>query len=401
MKVPEPKRLKSGNWRVRLTIGGEVLSITRATKEECRSEARTIKSDYLAGRREALSREVKDKTLEEVQTDYVNKNRPVLSPATQRSYESYIRNRWAGYRGKRLCDIKWQEMINAELGKVAEKTVKNAWGLVTPALTAAGYPVPSVKLAAVPVKELAFLQPDEIVKFVDTAKGRRYETAVLLMLHGLRLSEVKGLRWRDVDLDRGILTVRGAEVRGPDGLVRKDTNKNETSTRAVPVLIPRLLGVLTEEAEKREAEARKRKEAAKKQGTDAQKKEEKPDPDPDEQIVKTNPSNLLEDVKRCCRDAGVTEVTCHGLRRSFASLGYYADVPERQIMAWGGWKDFQTMHRVYIKLAAIGEQKSKKKMTEAFQPKKAKHRYKLLKGGLKPKEKNDTKNDTDVKKARK
>lgn len=372
MKIPEPKKLPSGSWNIYLRLGGEGISITRNGKTECRNAAQLVKSEYLAGKRITVNREVREKTLKEVQTEYLKKNRPVLSPATQRSYESYIKNRWPGYRDRSLKDVDWQEMINNELGKVAEKTVKNAWGLVTPALKAAGYPVPNVKLAKVPVKELAFLQPDEIVKFVDTAKGRRYEIAALLMLHGLRLSEVKGLRWRDVDLKRGVLTVHGAEVRGPDGLVRKDTNKNETSTRAVPVLIPRLTEILTEG-----------------QGAD-----------PEEQIVKTHPSNLLEDVKRCCRQAGVTVVTCHGLRRSFASLGYYADVPERQIMSWGGWKDFQTMHRVYIKLAAIGEQKSKKKMTEALQPKKAKHRYKLVKGGLKSKKKNADENADESKKAR-
>ena len=343
MKIPEPRKLPSGNYNIRLRLGGEGISITRNTKADCKAAAQLVKSEYLAGKRITVSREVKEKTLKEVQEEYLKKNRPVLSPATQRSYESYIKNRWPGYRDKCLKDIKWQEMINAELGKVAEKTVKNAWGLVTPALTAAGYPVPRVKLAKVPVKELSFLQPDEIVKFVDTAKDKRYEVAALLMLHGLRLSEVKGLRWKDVDLKRGVLTVRGAEVRGPAGMVRKDTNKNETSTRAVPVLIPRLSEIL-------------------KEGKDA---------DPDEQIVKTHPSNLLEDVKRCCRDAGVTEVTCHGLRRSFASLGYYAEVPERQIMSWGGWRDFQTMHKVYIKLAAVGEQESRKKMEAFFHDKNA------------------------------
>ena len=343
MKVPKPKKQKSGMWRLQLRLGGESINITRSSDTACIKEAQMVKAEYLAGRREALSREVKDKTLEEVQTDYVNKNRPVLSPATQRSYESYIKNRWPGYRDKRLKDIDWQAMINDELGRVAEKTVKNAWGLVTPALTAAGYSLPSVKLAAVPVKELAFLQPDEITRFCEAARGKRYETAALLMLHGLRLSEVKGLRRKDVDLKRGVLTIRGAEVRGPAGLVRKDTNKNETSTRSVPVLIPRLTEIL-------------------KEGKNA---------DPDEQIVKTHPSNLLEDVKRCCREAGVTEVTCHGLRRSFASLGYFADVPERQIMAWGGWKDYQTMHKVYIKLAAVGEQESRQKMEAFFQDKNA------------------------------
>ena len=377
MKIPKPKKLPSGNFNIRLRLGGEEISITRLTDTECIKEARIVKAEYLAGRRVTVSREVKELTLEEIQTAYLKKNKPVLSPATIRSYESYVKNRWKKYSGRRLMDIRFQDMINEELEKASPKTVKNAWALVSASMKASGYPVPNVNLAKVPVKDAEILQPDEILRFCDALKGKPYEIAALLMLHGLRLSEVKGMRWKDADLKNGVLMIRGAEVRGPAGMVRKDTNKNETSTRSVPILAPHLKKAIQAEIDAGAAE------------------------DPDGQIVKTNPSNLLEDVKRACRAAGVTVVTCHGLRKSFASLGYFAGVSERQIMTWGGWKDYKTMHAVYIKLAAISEQESKKKMAGFFQEKKAKSRYKLIKGNLKPNKHNADGKDDEIEKARK
>lgn len=329
MKVPEPRKLPSGSWHCKLQLGGECISITRRTKEECKAEARCIKADYLAGKQYRKYRKEEEKTLSEIQTEFLNDNRPVLSPSTVRSYEAYIKHRWPDYRDKRIKDIKWQEMINAELAGCKPKTVRNGWGLVSASLKHAGIPVPAVKLAAVPENELSFLQPDEILKFCETIRGRPFEIAALLMLHGLRLSEVLAMQWKNIDTDRGLITVHGAVVRGPDGITVKATNKNRTSARVLPIMIPRLSELI--KAGQGEA-------------------------DPEDLIVKTHPSNLLEDVKRACRDAGITETTCHGLRRSYASLLYRTPgVSEKQVMLWGGWSNIQTMHRVYIQIAAADD----------------------------------------------
>ena len=340
MKVPEPRKLPSGSWHCKLQLGGECISITRRTKEECKAEARCIKADYLAGKRDRKYRKEEEKTLSEIQTEFLNANRPVLSPSTVRSYDAYIRHRWKDYRDMRIKDINFQSMINTELSTCKPKTVRNGWGLVSASLKHAGIPVPSVKLAAVPENNLSFLQPDEILKFCDTIRGRPFEIAALLMLHGLRLSEVLAMQWKNIDIDRGMITVHGAVVRGPDGNTLKQTNKNRTSTRMLPIMIPRL----SELVQAGQAEA-----------------------DPEDLIVKTHPSNLLEDVKRACRDAGITETTCHGLRRSYASLLYRTPgVSEKQVMLWGGWSNIQTMHRVYIQIAAADDKAAAKAVQEFY-----------------------------------
>ena len=336
MKEPKPKQLPSGNWRVRLRLGDEDISVTMATKDECKAEALRIKSEYKLGKRAATSKAAKELTLKEVQEKYIEKNRATLSPSTLRSYKIYAKKRFPEYQDTKLKDLDFQQVIDDELDLKSEKTVKNAWGLLRPALEAAGYPVTKVRLAPVPINEIPFLQPSEITPFCDALVGRSYEIPALMLLHGLRLSEMRGLTWDNIDLKNGVMTVKGALVRGPDGDVAKKQNKNATSTRPVPIMIPRLLELL--------------KAADGKEGP----------------VVVIGAGTMLDDVKRACKRAGVTEVTCHGLRHSFASLCYYLEIPERQIQEWGGWKDRATLHRIYIRLTAAGQSEAQTKFTSFF-----------------------------------
>ena len=227
MKIPKAKKLKSGNYNITLRLDGECISITRSTDAECRQEAQVIKAEYLAGKRQKISADAKKMTLREVQERYVEKYKTALSPSTARSYTIYYKKRFPDYQNKKLPDITWQEMINKELEDLSQKTVKNAWSLVSAALKDVKYPMPEVKLAAVPVSEIAFLQPEEIIPFCEAVKGRTYEIPCLLMLHGLRLSEMRGLDWKNVDLINNTITIKESLVRGEDGNVTHCTDLKE------------------------------------------------------------------------------------------------------------------------------------------------------------------------------
>ena len=339
MKVPKAKKLPSGNWNIRLRLGGEEVSITRSSEPACKQEAQLVKAEYLAGRRATIPQGVKEMTLHDAVSRYITRSRATLSPATVRSYESYLRARFKKYIYKTLPEIDWQRMINDELEVVSEKTVKNVWSLFRTAVEATGYPVPKVRLAKVPVRDLPWLQPDEILLFCEAVRGRPYEIAALLELHGLRLSEVKGLQWNKVDLKRDRITVQGAMVRGPEGNVLKKTNKIDESTRVVPIMIPQLHAALAAVPEKQRAGL----------------------------VVKQGAGTLLDDVKRTCSRAGITVTGNHGLRRSFASLCYDRGINEEQLKAWGGWRDYQTMHKIYIKLAAASERDAQNRVKAFFQ----------------------------------
>lgn len=336
MKIPKIEQLPSGNYFCRLRIDGVSIPITSPSRTECELLATAKKAELLAGR-SRVQRTPKETTLQEALDNYIQKRKNTLSPSTVRSYTIYSRTRFQGYRDKKLPQIKWQEMIDDELAVASEKTVKNAWALVRPALEMIGYPVPSVNLAKPVVQDLAFLQPEEIKLFCAALKGRSYEIPALLALHGLRVSEIRGLRWENVDLKNGVIFVQGARVRGPNGDVDKRTNKNSTSSRYVPIMIPRLKDTL---------EAVKNKTG---------------------KVAVIGSNTLLDDVKRTCRRAGVTECSAHDLRRSFASLCFFIGIPSKQIQEWGGWGNDVVLNKIYIKLSSTMKTEARKKFTSFFQ----------------------------------
>lgn len=320
MKVPEPRRLKSGTWFIQMRLNGVSVPVSAPTAKECRDMAALIKSEHRAGRR-VISRP-SDKTLKSVVADYIKAREPVRSPSTIRGYTQIKDLRFSEYMDKPAVSINYQQMINDELGVASPKTVKNAWMLIRASLDAADIPVPKVELPMVPVKDLSYLQPEEIPKFLKAIRGDSAEIGILILLHGLRLSEAKGLTWNNIDTKNSVMHIRGARVRGTDGYVQKATNKNTASSRDVPIMIPRLAELL------------------------------KGVKDKTGYVITAPESTLLSHVRRACERAGVTVVSNHGLRRSMASLAYHVGLTERQLMALGGWSDYQTMHKVYIRLAA-------------------------------------------------
>lgn len=336
MKVPTPRRLPSGNYFIQLRLNGVSVPITAPTATECKNIAELKKAEHRAGKAR-IQKTPKETTLQEALDKYIEQKKKTLSPSTVRSYTIYSKTRFPDYRDKKLSQIKWQNMLDDEFELASEKTVKNAWSLVSASMKNIGFPVPNISLRKAVVKDLTFLQPEEIAPFCAALKGRKYEIPGLLALHGLRLSEIRGLQWENVDLKNGFIFVQGARVRGPDGDVDKKTNKNTTSSRYVPIMIPQLKAALEAVEDKTGKVA----------------------------VIGAN--TLLDDIKRTCSRAGVTVCGTHDLRRSFASLCFFLNIPTRQIMEWGGWSDDTVLNKVYVKLANTMKTESKAKVTQFFE----------------------------------
>jgi len=335
VKIPEARQLPSGSWHIQMRLGGQSVSVTEPTRAACIRTAQLIKAEHAAGKR--VQQRV-DLTVGELIDAYIKKYADVLSPSTVRGYTSIRNYRFSDAMKKRPAEVRdWQGVINRELRVCSEHTVKNAWGLVTAALRDAKMPVPEVKLAQIPENELSFLEPEEIPKFVAAARGDLCEAEMLLELHGLRLSEtLQVVKENRINLKTGRIEVRGAIVRGNDGFVQKKTNKSKAGTRPVPILIPRL-----EELTK---EYRERGEAIPTHGT----------------------TTISRHVHQTCEKAGVTDVSNHGLRRSFASLCYSRGVNLHILQQWGGWQDLGTLHKIYIKCAQRDKSSAERDMQAFF-----------------------------------
>jgi integrase len=66
-----------------------------------------------------------------------------------------------------------------------------------------------VEVPPIDRKEMKVLTPEQARRFLQAAKGTRFEALwVLAVTSGMRQGEMLGLRWEDLDLDRGIVTVR-------------------------------------------------------------------------------------------------------------------------------------------------------------------------------------------------
>lgn len=323
MKVPTPRKLPSGNYFIRLRLGGEEIPITCSTARECTRQATLIKAEYLAGKRKAPP---KPRTLRQEIDKYIAARSNTLSPLTIRGYRIIQKNRFQALLDRAPAQVdpaEYQGIVNAEAALCAPKTLKNAWGLIRTVIhEATGQYPPDVKLPAQVTSKGRFLAPDEIKVFVKAIAPTKYAVPALLALSSLRISEIEALRWEDVPKNPKIIKVRGAVVLDEKNRrVMKAANKNATSTRSVPIMIPELAAALERDRQRCGP------------------------------VMTISANSLRYGIKITCERNGLPVVGIHDLRRSYASLAYHLRVPEMIAAEIGGWADTATMHKIYTKIA--------------------------------------------------
>lgn len=319
MKVPEPRKLKSGTWFIQMRLGGESVPVSAATRTECIRQAEKIKADYRNGKRPQPASACV--TLRSAIEQYIQVRENVKSPETIRGYYVILSKRFQGYMDTDIRKIQYQRMINDEAAKVATKTLYNAWGLVSSSIQAAGMARPNVSLPEKQTPEHDYLTYDQILVFVDAIRGTDVEIPALLALHSLRRSEICALDW--AQLREHTITVAGAVVYDKNNRrIYKETNKNATSRRTVPIMIPRLQELV-----------------------------DQADGGNNGRVVTTAPGAICRRVNRVCRNSGLPEIGVHGLRHSFASLCYHLQVPMMITMRLGGWKNDKVVREIYTHLA--------------------------------------------------
>jgi integrase len=333
MKLPKAVKLKSGVYRIQLKLGGKSVMVYGDTEAQARKQALLVKSEHLAGK------VVQTKcryTVTQAIDKYIADHK--LSPSTVRGYRCIQATVFRDAMQMNAGDVNWQRMIDNDAH--APKTIKNAWGFIASVLKHVGISPPNVTLPQVVKNERPFLQPEQIPKFLDAIRGQNCEIAALLGLHSLRRSEILDMTYGDVDLNSGVLHVRGAAVLNADGeLIHKSENKNAASTRDVPIMIPRLTEILSKEPEMHK---------------------------PDDYLVTTYPNGIYKDINRICAANGLPEVGVHGLRHSMVSLSYHLGWSELATMKVAGYSDYNTMRKIYTHLADEDKKKNVAAMQKFF-----------------------------------
>ena len=335
MKIPKAKQLPSGNWFVRIRIDGKDIGITRKTEKAAIAEAIAVKGGII---------EASDPcslTVTQAIDQYIDERSNILSPSTIRGYRAIQRNRFQSMMRRPIAKTtqhQWAVAVNNEKPLCSTKTLKNSWAFISSVIRHTTGKVFEVTMPQVIPNELPWLTAEQIPVFLKAVKGTKVEIASLLALESLRRSELLAVKWDDINTKAGTIAVHGSMVEDKDSrLVYREENKNTSSRRTVPFLIPQLADAVNAADHSTEF------------------------------VVNIPMSTLHTTIDRICRNNNLPEVGLHGLRRSFASLCYHLGVSQEVAMRAGGWSTIETMRKVYTKISPADTATEAGKLKSFFQ----------------------------------
>jgi integrase len=174
-----------------------------------------------------------------------NTAKPAISPTTYARYEQLVRLHVSPHVGGLKLD-KFQAIHVEHLMAELERNQASAWTrrmalvLLSNALRKAvrlklishnaAADVPRAKPAE---KEMLILTQEQARRFMAVAKGKRlFALFALALASGMRQGEILGLRWQDVDFDRGVVKVNRSLAQVKGEFVLKEP-KSKQSRRAV------------------------------------------------------------------------------------------------------------------------------------------------------------------------
>jgi integrase len=195
--------------------------------------------------------------IKDIARQFLDVRVPQLGFATGKKYRTQIENHILPAFGElRMCDIDppaveawlnvkavaglgWWSRIDLKGVLSAIYTTATHWGLWTGDNPTKGVRVGKKR----PVREKRLLTADELRAILAAVQDRAKFVIMILFGLGLRISEVLGLKWRDIDFDSGVVFVRRRWYRGD--LSDEGETKSDNSCREVQ------LGPLVEEFRRR------------------------------------------------------------------------------------------------------------------------------------------------------
>jgi len=306
------KKLPSGSWRVRVYIGDDsngkhmYKSFTAGTKKE----AEFLAAEYNLKRKE----KPKDVTVGDAIDGYISNKDGVLSPSTIAGYRNIRKNQFQELMDvplSKLTTIMVQSAVNRAAYKLSAKSVRNAHGLLVSAVTM--YMPDFAFRTTLPAKEHKVKNLPTPKQIIDAVTGTDIELpAMLAMWLSLRMSEVRGIRHKDIN--NGVLTVRNVKI-AMAGQIEKEKTKTFHSTRQL-VVPERILSMIGEGA-------------------------------PNKYVVNMAASTIYKHFVNAVFEATGMHMTFHDLRHVNASIMLALGIPDKYAMERGGWSTNSTLKSVY------------------------------------------------------
>lgn len=262
----------------------------------------------------------KDLTVEQAFSDYIDSRDNILSPSTIKGY-NIIKNA----RLQLIMDIPIfkltlndvQKAVNHDSERLCRKSIKSAISLLNTVLEINGVELDLKKISVPQNRPKKFNIPsaDAVLKVII---GSDLELPCLLaMWLSLRISEVRGLKFKDISKDGKYISVCRSKIYLGNKDVLREQNKTEESTRtnSLPPYILELIKKVPHQSD-------------------------------NDFIVDLKYEYIRKHFKKLMNDNGF-EITFHKLRHIFATTLNDLGVPSEYIQKLGGWSTDNVMKSVY------------------------------------------------------
>ncbi len=264
------RQLKDGWWEARIMIGynekGKPKFKTFTSKK--RSIVASKLSDYIANQKSTLPEVASKESLETWLNRWLKESvANNVKTSTRISYEGIVKHQLIPYIGKiKLCELKkadietmyTQLLINGRAdrqGGLGIKTIENVALCLHKALQVAlehEYitknpadiaKVPTIKSTNTSKKEIEILTKDEQKALTNVCDDSAYGMGIITTLNtGVRLGELLGLTWEDIDFDKKTISISkqvsrlhdySANAKAKTKLGIQDDTKTTSSTRLI------------------------------------------------------------------------------------------------------------------------------------------------------------------------
>ena len=238
------RKRKDGRWEARISVGGKQRSLYGKTRDAVTQKMRDAQRSAEQGIPLVDQRTRVDQFLTSWLQDSV---RPSVRPSTYRSYEAHVRVHLNPALGHiplvKLQPAHVQQLMNRQLEDgLSANTVLRIRATLRRALNQAmKWGVVSRNVATLvdppkaPRYEIEAVSPERAKAILEAVRGHQHEALVTTALAtGMRLGELLGLHWADVDLSAAQLRVRWAlqRVEGKRILVEPKTDR---ARRVIPL----------------------------------------------------------------------------------------------------------------------------------------------------------------------
>lgn len=312
--MAKAKKLPSGSWRVRasVTIDGRI--ITKSFTHPDQKRAELMAYEWQVNQTDNISAD--RLTLSKAYERYINSKENVLSPSTIRNYKKLHQNHLQDIMNIKVDVLTMEQIqrsINIYAANHSPKSVRNCYGLLSAVLKMFR---PSFQLnITLPQKEKKQMHiptDEDIKKLVAVSKNTNcYIPVLLAAFGGMREGEICALTSDDVN--GSFVTINKSMVCDSDGKWQIKPPKTFSSNRSVELpqfVINEIRGIKGK-------------------------------------IVAYNPHSLSMCFNKLLKRYNIPHFRFHDLRHYYVSSLHALNIPDKYIMAQGGWATNYTMQNVY------------------------------------------------------